>query len=314
VRTTAGEIRKRIAQYYHEPGRTSEIRIELPSGSYVPEFHWPALKVVVNESADVPIRKNQRPYWAAGFAAGALVLLIVAGSRPRAGESSSDQFWAPVFGSSNSVLFCLGTPPAAHEAKPLDFNAITLGAAHQNLTNTVGLGDAVTLARLTSLVGARHKTFTVRNEFNSTLDDLRGNPAILIGAFNNEWTLRLTTGMRFTFEKDPDKFVYRIKDNQNGSASWGLDMNMLAKNQTADYALVSRVYDSTTQRMVVVVAGIGQIGTIAAGEFLSDPRYMDALAGRAPKDWEHKNVQVVLTAEVIDGHSGPPRIVTAYFW
>lgn len=92
-------------------------------------------------------------------------------------------------------------------------------------------------------------------------------------------------------------------------------MNMLARarNQTADYALVSRVYDSTTQRMVMVVAGVGQIGTIAAGEFLSDPQYMDALARQAPKDWEHKNVQV-LTAQVIDGHSGPLRIVTAYFW
>ena len=41
VRSTAGEIRKRIAQYYHESGHESEIRIDLPSGSYVPEFHWP---------------------------------------------------------------------------------------------------------------------------------------------------------------------------------------------------------------------------------------------------------------------------------
>src|ERR1700733_12879878 len=38
VRTTAGEVRKRIAQYYHEPGHEREIRIELPAGSYVPEF------------------------------------------------------------------------------------------------------------------------------------------------------------------------------------------------------------------------------------------------------------------------------------
>jgi len=41
VRITAGEIRKRIAQYYHEPGHESELRIDLPCGSYVPEFHQP---------------------------------------------------------------------------------------------------------------------------------------------------------------------------------------------------------------------------------------------------------------------------------
>ena len=41
VRATAGDIRKRIAQYYHEPGHENEIRIDLPSGSYVPEFRLP---------------------------------------------------------------------------------------------------------------------------------------------------------------------------------------------------------------------------------------------------------------------------------
>src|SRR6201747_29437 len=38
VRVTAGEIRKRIAQYYQEPGREEELRIDLPLGSYVPHF------------------------------------------------------------------------------------------------------------------------------------------------------------------------------------------------------------------------------------------------------------------------------------
>src|ERR1700753_3267841 len=41
VRVTATEIRKRIAQYYQEPGHESELRLSLPAGSYVPQFHWP---------------------------------------------------------------------------------------------------------------------------------------------------------------------------------------------------------------------------------------------------------------------------------
>ncbi len=36
VRYTAGEIRKRIAQYYHLPEHQDELRIEMPSGSYRP--------------------------------------------------------------------------------------------------------------------------------------------------------------------------------------------------------------------------------------------------------------------------------------
>jgi len=38
VRVTIAEIRKRIAQYYHEEAHDSEMRIELLPGHYVPEF------------------------------------------------------------------------------------------------------------------------------------------------------------------------------------------------------------------------------------------------------------------------------------
>lgn len=39
VRVTAGEIRKRLALYYQEPGRRTELRIEIPTGTYVAVFH-----------------------------------------------------------------------------------------------------------------------------------------------------------------------------------------------------------------------------------------------------------------------------------
>ncbi len=38
VRVTVAEIRKRIAQYYHDEAHGSELRIELPAGRYVAEF------------------------------------------------------------------------------------------------------------------------------------------------------------------------------------------------------------------------------------------------------------------------------------
>src|SRR6202050_558166 len=41
VRVTAGEIRKRIAQYYQEPGHEHEIVVLLPAGSYAPHFRVP---------------------------------------------------------------------------------------------------------------------------------------------------------------------------------------------------------------------------------------------------------------------------------
>ncbi len=42
VRTTAAEIRKRLAQYYQEPNHETEPRIDLPLGSYAARFQAPA--------------------------------------------------------------------------------------------------------------------------------------------------------------------------------------------------------------------------------------------------------------------------------
>jgi eukaryotic-like serine/threonine-protein kinase len=40
IRMRTTEVRKRLAQYYTEAKQTPQVRIELPPGSYVPEFHW----------------------------------------------------------------------------------------------------------------------------------------------------------------------------------------------------------------------------------------------------------------------------------
>jgi Tol biopolymer transport system component len=40
VRVRATEVRKRLSQYYSEAAQVPVVRIELPPGSYVPEFHW----------------------------------------------------------------------------------------------------------------------------------------------------------------------------------------------------------------------------------------------------------------------------------
>ena len=40
VRVRATEVRKRLAQYYAEAGDAPIVRIELPSDSFVPDFHW----------------------------------------------------------------------------------------------------------------------------------------------------------------------------------------------------------------------------------------------------------------------------------
>jgi hypothetical protein len=78
--------------------------------------------------------------------------------------------------------------------------------------------------------------------------------------------------------------------------------------------VVSRFLNPLTEKMVVVVGGMGRDATVAAGEFVTDPKYLEMLASRAPRNWGRKNLQVVLAADVVNGNTGPPRILATYFW
>lgn len=105
-----------------------------------------------------------------------------------------------------------------------------------------------------------------------------------------------------------------IRDRQDLSRGWSIDVGRPYMNLTEDYALISRVWEPTTERTVVVAAGIANYGTIAAGEFLTDPTYMEEITRQAPQHWDHKNIQIVIATRVINGNSGPPRVVATQFW
>jgi hypothetical protein len=64
----------------------------------------------------------------------------------------------------------------------------------------------------------------------------------------------------------------------------------------------------------MVAAGIARGGTVAAGEFLVDPEQIKTLEKIAPKGWFQKNMELILETQVIDGRSGPPRLVASHFW
>src|SRR5580658_9455632 len=51
VRVQAGEVRRRLEQYHHAALNHSPVRIELPVGSYAPEFRWIPTAPQAEESA-----------------------------------------------------------------------------------------------------------------------------------------------------------------------------------------------------------------------------------------------------------------------
>jgi len=304
VRTSAAEIRKRIAQYYLEPAHQSELRIDLPLGSYVPEFHWPvrpaapAVAVPAPDPSSSAVEENRpRTYLKLAVAAALLALVAISAlmwRRPWERPSSLDQFWNPVLNTNVPVVLCAGI----HEGG-------------------IPWPDALTLARITGIIGERRHSYEIRRQDLATFTELSQGPVILIGAFNDAWTLLLNQQSRFGFDRDAS--ANWISDRQNPSSrKWSVDSNKLDAAgrhvYNEDYAIVSRMLDSRTGNIVVTAAGLHGYGTAAAGAFLTRGDYFSQFASGAPNGWEKKNLQIVIRTEVINGSSGPPRVVASYFW
>ena len=338
VRTTAAEIRKRLAQYYQEPNHETEPRIDLPLGSYAARFQAPVAKPApitpsarLTEPALVPlappiqVARLPRRVLLLVALLGIPALIILAGwLKPSTPHSALDRLWSPVLDSSSPVLLCVGQRPfvgfSATEPKSssgqVQYAATpqtTLFQLYYLGSQNVAFPDVMTLGRLAGFLQAKGKAYHIRGESSTTFEDLRDGPVVLIGAFNNDWSMRLVGPRRFSFERDGDTFW--IKDVQNPSdKSHAANYAMPYLSLTDDFALVSRVLDPVTERMVVLAGGLTGYGTVAAGEFLSNPAYMETITASAPGNWAHKNVEVLISTKVINGKSGPPKALIAHFW
>lgn len=308
VRISAGEVRKRLAQYYQEPGREGEVRIELPLGSYQPEFTAPPTQAPpLHRPPGVAAASRTRR---TAILAIVSILLITLTLLIREWRTSSalDLFWKPAVSPAGSaVMICF----AATEYPFARDSARYVGGRR------VMWWDAETLARLAGVVQAKGATLQLVREDQATFEDFQQVPAILIGAFNDAWTLRLIEKMRFTFETDGRVFWIADRDHP-GQRRWKIDLSQTDPQGRPllkeDFAVVARVSNPRTGRITIMVAGLFGYGTLAAGKFLTDEAYLRKLAESAPAGWQDRNMQIVIGTEVIQENSGPPRILATTFW
>lgn len=66
----------------------------------------------------------------------------------------------------------------------------------------VTLGDLAASTQVVSLLNGWGKPFVLRAASNLSIGDLRNKRAVLMGAFNNPWTLETTNDLRFSFRGD----------------------------------------------------------------------------------------------------------------
>jgi hypothetical protein len=334
VRASAAEIRKKLAQFYQEPGHESAVHIEMLSGSYIAAFHFTedargcALPVRV-DACEVESGGRRRPApWRQLTLSCRSVLAL-----PRWRPSDLDLLWGPLLKSSGPVLICVGQPAVYNltirRSAGRDSGADRPQTARQAPPCTaryreedlvilrdryVALDDAFCMVRIASLLERYHKPFTVRGERSTSFADLRDTPVVLIGAWDNPWTIRIAGQLRFTFIKDAVHDTGMVRDRQHPeNTEWKLTGAWPNWDVPFDYAIVTRILDTTTDRPLIAAAGMTPVRHHRGGRVPQQRRILRR--GRppeTPRNWQKKESPGGAARARGESHIGPsanPRLV-----
>jgi len=328
VRTTAAEVRKRLVQYYYNTDHAGELIIELPLGSYVPSFRGPVvsqvgiqpeaassekIEIVSQESLSAELvptfaTRNLRQWTV--IAASLLIALAIGFGMGRIQipmrPSNMERFWEPITATSSRVTYCLGQPIDAVDRERTTPNGMPL-------YGRLDVSDVITLARSIVPLVPRNGAFRVVSDSDIGFAQLREGPVVLIGAFDNVWTMRITQDLPFGFEYDSQ--VRRLVDRKSApKRSWTLEWQVPYTKLAKDYAIVARIHDNVTGQPVIILAGILGEGTEAASEVVFNPANLDEMLKKAPKNWDQLNLEAVIETNVIEGHAGPPTVLAVETW
>ena len=275
------------------------------------------------------VRFRHRKWLIVMAASLAIVTLATLRYLPSPEERAFDKFWSPVLENSKTVLVGMGNNPlyelsnagedeyyknhpktrfqemGLHPYIPLTPGNPIDGKYINPATDIyLTIGDAVALSNIEYVLVQRHIKLDVRFVNDVTYGDLRQSPTVLIGAHNNIWTLNMTENLRFGFQGH-STIVDRFDPRRQWTANF---------DRSETYAIVARILNSWNGKVVIVVGGVGYSGTRAAGDFITNPQSISKVVNSLPKDWEKKNIEVVLHTSVNNQVPSAPDVVATYCW
>ena len=347
VRVGAREVRKRLALYYAGEGAENPVRIELPTGSYVPVFRYQSgrLNLIAKRSAlegasDLTTaalgdRNHARGrLWIVAWVLAAVTISVLWLQSARHPATGFDNFWKPAFDSPAPVLLVMPHPivyhpssrallldeqlngkPALAMARPINIPPRRLDGSDfvPVLNQYVGFGDAIAAHYVSSVFERHNRTAQLRLADKLDFNDLYGSTVILMGgSFSNRWTAEITKGLRYQFRFEGQSKPW-IVDSQ-GDQKWGLAAMTEDRRTPEDYILICRMPNAQTGKLMVVVAGLAVFGTEAGGRILSDPALLQPVLQNLPKGWESRNLEAVMKVQVVGDGPALPNLVAVHTW
>lgn len=341
VRYTAGEVRKRLLLYYSEHDSQTGIQISLPAGSYLPEF-WresgeapaspgePATAAETGFPAahghGVPYSES-RPAAAAvplpvaqpakglrlgvWLAVAALFALGVAGGwwmtrRSPAATTAVQDFWSPLLHDQRTALICAGSVVFAQN----NYSGVVTAGGNTDYP-FFSMQTTAAITQITGVLERGGATTQLLSAPSTELTALREHSVTLLGAYNNQWSLRLMQPLRYHFPPTPQE--QQIVDAQQPQHRWERDQSQ-PYSSADDYAIVARFRDARIDGWVVGLAGIGRNGTEAAAQFATSEHYLNLLRQRLGGGFGNRNIEAVIKVSVINGETGAPTLVEVYAW
>jgi hypothetical protein len=317
VRTTASEIRKRLAQTYDNPGNHHDVRIRLDAGSYQAKFEFlhpegkpdvetfrPAEMTIAladAKPATVELDHVSRPVAStASLLKWILIAALVISAWPitlvirHYGTTHTKDYlvWKPLLDSAQTLMLC-------------SMDAVVNGSGSADPNTSII--DAEYAQKITTWLTLHGRQANFRGASAVSLRDLRQGPVVLIGAFN-PWSLTLLNNLRYSVHATGETHEAWIQDARDpANRQWKIN----TEHTDLDYAIITRYFDQETGNWVLELGGLRPYGTQAAGDLLTDPSFIpllpDGLAAQG-------NFQIVLKASVINGSAGRPQVLAFYTW
>jgi hypothetical protein len=296
---------------------------------------------VIDGQPAEPVRSaSNRPRWFVRYRLpilAALAVIVALGSLSnrlfRPPINAFDSFWNPVFSSPTPPIICVGSSAvyrlkeesvAKYSSVSKIPNATSIDREYvltfrpgqqidaddlvPNRNGFVTIGDAAATASVVSMLSNLRKPYDLRFSEDIAFGDLRRSPAILIGAFNNSWTISMDDKLPFVFLEM--KYIHEVA---SPGRSWSTVRDEHG-NPTEDYALVSRQLHSKTGEFSITIAGIDMTGTRASAEFVSDPIKLNLALKQLPEGWQGKNLQLLLHSTIINGLPSATDVVAYRVW
>ena len=347
IRVQAGRLRLKLAEYYASEGAKDPIVVELPKGTYVPNFHirqahgatsqrsglYEPARSDLRVSKPVLLPASSRPKPKSRITLPLLVFLVLMlgavvavqwrylapapAVSNQTSPSSLQTFWRSFVTAPEEpwVVFSNGAFVGRPETGMRYFDA-SRDAPDKILDHYTGVGEVLAIHELDRAFDLMHREIRVKRGSLLSLDDAQNNNLIFVGSpAENLSLLELPGSREFVFQRVASGVRKGDLGVLNVHPKPGEPSIYLATSGpplTEDYATITLTDGVTAGHHMMILAGTTTLGTQAAVEFVCHDDSLQQLLKdlNVASNGEVKPFEAVLRVKVTRGVPVETQLVT----